>query len=188
MLAPADKDDQGKDNTAIEQYKENLKVYNAWFKRDLSTCCTLLSCMQDNILGEFERFSIAKDIWARVKIRFGQTFAARLRTLQLKWMQHIIDSSCTTFEHLQATSAVVRDLKGTGQDVFEEEHELSVIRALSNDNEHWRSFKVIMCNTRVSNLILLLIVNYTAVEPSLGCYRCIPFLEISGYVLKKKKL
>jgi len=43
-------------------------------------------------------------------------------------------------------SAMVRDLKVTGQEVFEEEV-LNVIRALPNDNEYWKSFKVIMTHS-----------------------------------------
>ena len=63
MPASAEKDEQGRD-TAIEQYQENLKAYQAWFKRDCSACYLMLSCMQDDLLGEFERFPTAKDMWA----------------------------------------------------------------------------------------------------------------------------
>ena len=45
MPAPTDKDDQGRDITVTEQYKENLKAYRAWLKRDHFACCTMLSCM-----------------------------------------------------------------------------------------------------------------------------------------------
>ena len=41
-------------------------------------------------------------------------------------------------------TAMVRDLKAAGQEVSKEEHVLNVIRALPNDNEHWKSFKVFM--------------------------------------------
>ena len=44
-------------------------------------------------------------------------------------------------------SAMLRDLKAAGQEVYEEEHVLNVIRALPNDNEHWKSFKVFMTHS-----------------------------------------
>jgi len=62
MPAPADKDEQGRDITATEHYQENLKAYQAWFKRDSSARYTMLSCLQDDLLGEFECFPTAKDM------------------------------------------------------------------------------------------------------------------------------
>jgi len=115
------KDEQGRDITATEQYKENLKTYQAWFKRDRSARHTMLSCMRDDLLGVFERFHTAKDIWIQLKVRFGKTSAIRLRTLQLKWMQYTIDSSRSTSKYLRTISAMVRDLKAARQEVYEEE-------------------------------------------------------------------
>ena len=63
MTAPAEKDEQSRDITATEQYKKNLKAYQAWLKRDHSARYTMLSCMQDNLLGEFEHFHTAKGMW-----------------------------------------------------------------------------------------------------------------------------
>ena len=80
----------------------------------------MLSCMQDNLLGEVEHFSTTKDMWAQLKIRFVQTSVTRLHTLQLKWMQYTIDSSHSISEHLRAMSAMVRDLRAARQDVSEE--------------------------------------------------------------------
>ena len=113
------KDEQGRDITATEQYKENLKTYQAWFKRDRSAPYTMLSCMRDDPLGEFECFHTTKDMWMQLKIRFEQTSATRLHTLQLKWMQYTIDSSRSISEHLRNISAMVRDLKAAGQEVSE---------------------------------------------------------------------
>jgi len=51
-----------------------------------------LSCMHDDLLREFERCPTIKDMWDRLKIRFGQTFATRLSALRLKWMQFQLDA------------------------------------------------------------------------------------------------
>jgi len=87
MSASAEWNEHGKDVTASEQYQETLKAYETWFKSDWSTCYTLLSCMHDDLLGEFEHCPTGKDMWDRVKIHFGQTSATRLCTLRLKWIQ-----------------------------------------------------------------------------------------------------
>ena len=83
MAHPAEKDEQGRDIIVTAQYKENLKAYQAWFKYYCSAHYTMLSCMQDDLLGEFERFHTAKDLGMQLKVRFGQTSATRLPTLQL---------------------------------------------------------------------------------------------------------
>lgn len=114
MAPPAEKDEQGRDITGTEQYKENLKTCQAWFKRARSACYTMLSCMRDDLLGEFERFYTAKDMWTQLKVRFRQTSATRLCTLQVKWMQYTIDSSRSISEHLRTMSTMVRDLKAVG--------------------------------------------------------------------------
>jgi len=64
MSIVEDKAEQGRDITASEQCKENLKAYQAWFKRNRSTRDALLSCIHDDLLGEFEHYHTAKDIWA----------------------------------------------------------------------------------------------------------------------------
>jgi len=113
-----------------------LRAYQTWFKRGNSARYTLLSCMRDDLLGEFERFPIAKDMWTHLKIRFNQTFATRLCTLQLKWMHYTIDSSRSISEHFRTISGMVRDVKLAERDVSREEHVLNVIRALHDDNKH----------------------------------------------------
>jgi len=86
MFAPAERDEHGNVVTASEQYEEKLKAYQTQFKRDRSACYILLSCMHNNLLGEFEGCPTTKDMWDCLRIRFGQMSTTRLRTLHLKWM------------------------------------------------------------------------------------------------------
>jgi len=92
MFAPAEWDKHGNDLTASEQYQGKPKAYQTWFKRNRCTHYTLLSCMHDNLLGEFKCCLIVKEMWDRLMIRFGQTLATRLHTLHLKWMQFELDA------------------------------------------------------------------------------------------------
>ena len=66
-------------------------------------------------------------------------------------MQYTIDSNRSIPEHLRTMSAMVRDLKAAGQEVSEQEQVLNMIRALPNDNEHWKSFKVFMAHSEHIN-------------------------------------
>jgi len=91
MFAPAKRGEHGEDVTASEQYQEKLKEYETWFKRDHSTRYTLLSCMHNDPLGEFECCTTVKDMWDLLKIWFSQTFTTRLRNLCLKWMEFKLD-------------------------------------------------------------------------------------------------
>jgi len=82
---PFDKDKDGSlvDTTTV-QYQESLQTYQDWSMKDRRACFTMLYCMQDDLIGEFETHATAKDMWDQIKIRFGQTFETRLRALQLK--------------------------------------------------------------------------------------------------------
>ena len=100
MFAAAEQDEHGNVVSASEQHKEKLKAYQTPFKRDLSACYSLLSCMHNNLLREFEGCLIAKDMLDCLKIRFSQISTIRLRTLCLKWMQFQLDTGQLMTEQL----------------------------------------------------------------------------------------
>ena len=145
MFPLAERNEHGNDVTASEQYKEKLKAYQTWLKRDRSARYTLLSCMHDDLLGEFEGCPTAKDMWHRLKIRFSQTFATRLCTLRLKWMQFQLDAGRPITGQLRTLSGIVRDLKAAGQDISKDEQALNVIRAPS-DSKLWQNFSQFMAH------------------------------------------
>ena len=55
MSAPAEKYKRGKDVSACEWCQESLKAYPGCFKRDRSAHYTILSCLYENLLREFQR-------------------------------------------------------------------------------------------------------------------------------------
>ena len=81
------KDIDGKliDTTTV-QYQESVKVYKYWSNKDRKSCFTMLYCMHDDLIREFEACPTAKDMWDKLRVRFGQTSATRFHTLHLKWM------------------------------------------------------------------------------------------------------
>ena len=44
--------------------------------------------MHNDRIRELEVYTTANQMFKKLKIRFGQTFAAKLPTLQLKWVQY----------------------------------------------------------------------------------------------------
>jgi len=68
---PFDKDQDGKPiDTAHVQYQESLRTYQDCFKKDQGVCFTMLYCMHDDLIGEFESCPTAKDMWDQLKNPF----------------------------------------------------------------------------------------------------------------------
>jgi len=143
MFALAERDGHGNDVTASEQYQEKLKAYKTWFKRDRFARYTLLSCMHDDLLVEFEGCPTAKDMWDRLKIPFDQTSATRLPTLRLKGMQFQLDAGRRMTEQLRALSGIAHDLKAASQDIPEDEQAVNAIWALP-DTKLWQNISQAM--------------------------------------------
>jgi len=60
---PFDKDKVGKPiDTANVQYQESLKAYQDWSKKDRRVCFTMLDCMHDDLIEEFELCPMANDM------------------------------------------------------------------------------------------------------------------------------
>ncbi|KAH9618858.1 hypothetical protein KSS87_009464, partial [Heliosperma pusillum] len=134
----------GKDD---DEYFENLELHNVWFRKDRSARFTMLFCMHNDLIGEFETCPTAKDMWDKLKVTFGQTSATRLRALNLKWMDYTINPKHNVTEHLRTMSAMIRDLKAAGRDVPDEEQIVNVLRSLPSNTEEWKNFKLLMAHS-----------------------------------------
>jgi len=121
MSARATKDKENKDITSIEEYQASLVAYQEWYQKDHKACYTMLYCIHDDLIGEFEIYPTVKDVWDNIRFRYGKTSKTRLRALHLKWMTYSIDSSRSIAEHVQTIQAMLRDLKAAGVDVSERE-------------------------------------------------------------------
>uniref|UniRef100_A0A2N9ERH0 Retroviral polymerase SH3-like domain-containing protein n=1 Tax=Fagus sylvatica TaxID=28930 RepID=A0A2N9ERH0_FAGSY len=134
-------------NTA--QHKRDLEAYQSWFKKDRSTRFTMLSSMHDDLIGEYETFQNAKDMWDQLKFDFGGTSTTRLRSLVLKFEVYRKDPKHTMTEHLRMMSGMIRDLKAAGNVLTDEQQVQAVIRSLPDS---WISMKQIMThNENIKN-------------------------------------
>ena len=93
------------------QHHRDQAAYDSWFHKDYSARYTMLACMHDDLIKEFEVFPIAKEMWDQLKISFGSTTATRLRALTLKFNQYMMDPKHSMTRHLREMSGMIRELK-----------------------------------------------------------------------------
>jgi len=122
-------------------YRRELTAYEAWSKRDRRARFAVLSCMHDDIAGEYEHYTTMKEMWDQLRFAFGGTSTTRLRSLVLKFEVYRKDPKHTMTEHLRALSGMIRDLKGAGHDLSDEQQVQAVIRSLPDS---WVHLKLIM--------------------------------------------
>ena len=87
----------------------------------------MLSSMHNDLIGEFEDYPNAQEVWNQLKIAYGGTSATRLRALTLKFEQYVMDSKHSMAEHLRTMSTLIRDLKAVGNNLFDEQQVIVVI-------------------------------------------------------------
>ena len=73
------------DEGSTEQHQHDLTAYESWHKKDLCARFTMLSSMHNDLIGEFEQYTTAQDMWKALKLRYGGTLATRLRGLTMKF-------------------------------------------------------------------------------------------------------
>ena len=78
MSVPVNRDKDNKDITATEEYQASLVEYQEWCNKDRKACYTMLYCMHDDLIDEFELYPTAKEMWDNIRLRYDQTSEARL--------------------------------------------------------------------------------------------------------------
>ena len=104
--------------------------------------------MHDDFIGAFEGCPTAKDMWDKLKTRFGETSTTRLRSLHLKWMQYRIDTTHTVAKLLQTMNTMVQDLKEVGYEISDEEQVLNVIKPFPGEPKHWKNVKLPLIHSK----------------------------------------
>ena len=89
------------------QYRHDLETFEALTKKDHCTRYIMLNSMQDDLIGEFEKFPTAMAMWEQLKFTFGDTSITRLRSLVLKFETHLKDPKVSMTEHLRGMSNMI---------------------------------------------------------------------------------
>ena len=51
------------DEGSTDQHQRDLAAYESWRKKDLCARFTMFSSMHNDLIGEFEQYTIAQDMW-----------------------------------------------------------------------------------------------------------------------------
>ncbi|GAV65379.1 UBN2_3 domain-containing protein [Cephalotus follicularis] len=84
----------------LAQHRRDHEAYQAWKKKNSIAHITLLSCMQDDLMCEFEGFKTTEEIWVALKDKFGGTSATKLRRLTVKFDAYRKRQNCSMRQHL----------------------------------------------------------------------------------------
>ena len=95
----------------------------------------MLNSMHNDLIGEFEEYPTAQELWKALKIRYGGTSTTRLRGLTMKFDSYKMRSEHTMKQHLRAMSTMIRELKTVGNNLTDEQQVQVVIRSLPSSWE-----------------------------------------------------
>lgn len=99
------------ENGQNAQYLRDMNAYNKWINQDKSACYTLLSCMYNHLIREFEKYPTAKKLWEGLKVMYSTSSATRLRALTLTFDQYVLDPKHTMSQHLDVMKDMIRELQ-----------------------------------------------------------------------------
>ena len=106
---------------STEQHQRDLVAYESWCKKYLCAGFTMLRSMHNDLVGEFEQYTTAQDIWKALKLRYGGTSTTRLRGLTMKFDSYKMRFEHTMKQHLRAMSSMIRELKSAGNNLTDEQ-------------------------------------------------------------------
>ncbi|KAK4421292.1 hypothetical protein Salat_2079700 [Sesamum alatum] len=130
------------ENGQTAQYHRELNVYNKWRDQYLSARFTMLSCMHDNLIREYEKYSTAKELWEVLKVTYGSTSATRLRALTLRFNQYVLDPKHLMIQHLDVIKDMIRELQNVDTKLSDEQKVLAVLRSLPEQT--WGHVKLVL--------------------------------------------
>ncbi|KAL0311684.1 UNVERIFIED_CONTAM: hypothetical protein Scaly_2917200 [Sesamum calycinum] len=116
------------ENGQTAQYRRELDTYNKWLEQDISARFTMLSCMHNNMIREYEKYPTTKELWEVLKVAYGSTSATRLRALTLRFNQYVLDPKHSMIQHLDVMKDMIRELQNAGCELSDEQQVLAVLR------------------------------------------------------------
>ena len=83
----------------------------AWKKKNSLARITLMSCMQDDLLIEYEVYQTAQEMWESLKEKYDGLSATKLRELIMKFGSYKMRPNHTMKQHLKEMKRIIRELK-----------------------------------------------------------------------------
>ncbi|KAK2993950.1 hypothetical protein RJ640_000548 [Escallonia rubra] len=119
-------------------------AYQKWNQKDRSARYTLLSSLQNDLIGQYDELPTCKALWEQLKFTFGGTSTTRLRSLVIKFEEYTKDPKHTMSEHLRVMSNMIGKLRDAGQALTDEQQVRAVIRSLPAS---WANMKQILTHS-----------------------------------------
>ena len=98
-----------------------VSVSDLAYSSDLVIFLWCFSKFRRQLMGQFQSYKIAKEMWERLKVTFGQKSVIKLYALQLKFQQYVKDPKHSMAEHLREMGSLIRDLQTAGIILTDEE-------------------------------------------------------------------
>ena len=118
---------------------QHRRNYQAWKKENSIARITLLSSMYDDIMREFCKCQITKDMWSTLSERFGGTSLTKLRSLTIKFETYKKRPKHNMKKHLRNMSNMISESKDAGHTLTDEQQVQAMIRSLPNN---WENMKM----------------------------------------------
>ncbi|KAL0342873.1 UNVERIFIED_CONTAM: hypothetical protein Sangu_1174700 [Sesamum angustifolium] len=109
------------ENGQTAQYRRELDAYSKRLEQDMSAHFTMLSCMHDNLIREYEKYPTAKELWEVLKIAYGSTSATILRALTLRFNQYVLDPKHSMIQHLDVMKDMILELQNACCELSDEQ-------------------------------------------------------------------
>ncbi|KAK2971857.1 hypothetical protein RJ640_000874 [Escallonia rubra] len=119
-------------------------AYQKWNQKDRSARYTLLSSLQNDLIGQYDELPTCKALWEQLKFTFGGTSTTRLRSLVIKFEEYTKDPKHTMSEHLRVMSNMIGKLRDAGHALTDEQQVRAVIRSLPAS---WANMKQILTHS-----------------------------------------
>ncbi|GAV62801.1 UBN2_2 domain-containing protein, partial [Cephalotus follicularis] len=121
------------------QHKRDHEADQSWKKKNSIARITLLSCMQDDLMCEFEGFKTAEEMWVALKDKFGCVSATKLRRMTIKFDTYRKRQNCSMKQDLRDISNTIQELKRVRHTLTDEQQVQAVIRSLP---DNWEQMKI----------------------------------------------
>ncbi|KAK2988036.1 hypothetical protein RJ640_011299 [Escallonia rubra] len=102
-------------------------AYQKWNQKDRSARYTLLSSLQNDLIGQYDELPTCKALWDQLKFSFGGTSTTWLRSLVIKFEEYTKDPKHTMSEHIRMMSNMIGKLRDAGHALTEEQQVRAVI-------------------------------------------------------------
>jgi len=121
-----------------DKHISDSAAYESWKKKNSIARITLLSSMENDVMREFRKYDLAKEMWIALKQKFGGTSVTKLRQLTIRFDTYKKRPNHSMRQHLREMSNMISELKDAGHVLTDEQQLQAVIRSLPHTWEHMK--------------------------------------------------